>query len=192
MGFIHSGARAAGLGTVVLAAIAALAPRAAGANELGSPYGVFVEGGKADDGYSVVVGAAVTWLAPSRWGAGNASGYLEFSGGEWNCRKLASDGIRSCSTQVGITPVLRYAPSWVAHWYGEIGIGADAIFPRYGSDKRIFGSEYNFGDHLGIGRRFGDDGADEIELRAEHYSNGGYKHPNPGENWVQIRYMRWF
>ena len=59
-------------------------------------------------------------------------------------------------------------------------------------DRRIFGSEYNFGDHIGIGRKFGDDGRDEIELRAEHYSNGGYKHPNPGQNWVQLRYMHWF
>jgi lipid A 3-O-deacylase len=174
------------------AAIGAAAPVAAPAKELVSPAGVFVEGGKADDGYSAVVGTAITWLQPSKWGAGNASGYLELSVGEWMCRKHADGDLRACSTQIGITPVIRYAPSWWEHWYGEIGIGADAIFPRYQSESRHFGSEYNFGDHLGIGRKFGDDGADEVELRAEHYSNGGYKHPNPGENWVQIRYMHWF
>ena len=59
--------------------------------------------------------------------------------------------------QCGITPVLRREPSRWAHWYMELGIGAD-----------------------------------EIELRAEHYSNGGIKLPNPGENWFQLRYMNWF
>ena len=172
------------------AAVAASMPAAGSAKELVSPYGVFVEGGKADDGYSVVVGTAITWLQPSRWGAGNASGYLELSVGDWMCRQQAGQDIRHCSTQIGITPVIRYAP-W-ERWFGEIGIGADAIVPRFGSDKRIFGSEFNFGDHLGVGYKLGDDGADEIELRAEHYSNGGYKKPNPGENWVQVRYMHWF
>jgi hypothetical protein len=186
--------RVHGTGACAVAAgvLAAALAAPAGAKELVSPYGLFVEGGKADDSYSVVVGTAVTWLQPSKWGAGNASGYLELSGGEWMCRKHDGGHLEACSTQLGVTPVIRYAPSWWEHWYGEIGIGADVVFPRYRSDRRMFGSEYNFGDHLGIGRKFGDEGRDEIELRAEHYSNGGYKHPNPGQNWVQVRYMHWF
>ena len=53
-----------------------------------------------------------------------------------------------------------------------------------------FSTEFNFGDHIGLGRKFGADG--EIELRAEHDANGGYRNPNPGENWFQLRCMHWF
>jgi hypothetical protein len=28
----------------------------------------------------------------------------------------------------------------------------------------------------------------ELVLRVEHFSNAGIKHPNPGENYVQLRY----
>ena len=175
---------------VLTLAAAVLAPVGASAGELVPPVGVFVEGGISDDSRSVVVGAAWTWVQPSKWGAGNASGYLETSVGEWACHREEGLGYRHCSTQFGITPVLRYEPSFWAHWYMELGIGADVIAPAWHTDKRRFSTEFNFGDHVGLGRKFGDD--DEIELRAEHYSNGGYKNPNPGENWFQLRYMHWF
>jgi len=183
---------AAGVLAGLLAVAAVLAPAAAGAKELVSPVGVFVEGGAADDARSLVVGAAWTWLQPSKGGEGHASGYLETSIGEWACHKDAGEHYKSCSTQIGLTPVIRYQPSSWTNWFMEVGIGADAIFPAYQSDQRRFATEFNFGDHVGIGRKFGEQQRDELELRAEHYSNGGYKNPNPGENWVQLRYMHWF
>jgi hypothetical protein len=173
-------------------AAAALVPPAAGAKELTSPYGVFVEGGISDDSRSAVAGIAWTWVQPSKWGAGNASGYLETSIGEWACHRREGERYHACSTQFGITPVLRYTPESWEHWYMELGIGADVIAPAWKTDQRRFATEFNFGDHVGIGRKFGDEGRDEIELRAEHYSNGGYRNPNPGENWFQLRYMHWF
>ena len=30
-------------------------------------------------------------------------------------------------------------------------------------------------------------GAHELALRVQHYSNAGIRHPNPGENFVQLR-----
>lgn len=170
----------------------AIAPVAAGAKELTSPYGVFVEGGISDDSRSVVAGVAWTWVQPSKWGAGNASGYLEPSVGEWACHRESGEHYHACSTQIGLTPVIRYEPSWWERWYMELGIGVDVIVPGWKTDRRRFGSEFNFGDHIGLGRKFGDEGRDEIELRAEHYSNGGIEQPNPGENWFQLRYMHWF
>ena len=160
-------------------AVAAMAIAAgpAAAKELTSPYGAFIEGGISDDSRSVVAGIAWTWVQPSKWGAGNASGYLETSIGEWACHRESGQRYRHCSTQIGLTPVIRYEPSWWEHWY---------------TDRREFATQFNFGDHIGLGRKFGADGRDEIELRAEHYSNGGYKKPNPGENWFQLRYMHWF
>ncbi len=176
---------------LLLAAVAAM-PFAATAKELVSPVGVFIEGGISDDSRSVVAGAAWTWLQPSKWGEGHASGYLEISIGAWSCHRGSVIRYRHCSTQFGITPVIRYQPTSWEHWYMEVGIGADVIAPAWRTDERRFSTEYQFGDHIGLGRKFGDEGRDEIELRAEHYSNGGFKHPNPGENWFQLRYMHWF
>lgn len=185
-----TGAVRLGMGLAI--ALATLLPAAASAKELVSPVGVFVEGGISDDSRSVVVGAAWTWLQPSKWGSGNWSGYLETSIGEWACHRESGAHYHHCSTQVGLTPVIRYTPDWWEHWYMELGIGADVITPAWHTDKREFSTQFNFGDHVGLGRKFGEQGLDEIELRAEHYSNGGYKHPNPGENWFQLRYMHWF
>lgn len=179
-------------GLALMLASAAFAPSSAEARELQAPVGIFVEGGLSDDSRSVVVGAAWTWAQPSKWGAGNASGYLETSVGEWACHREEGSHYGHCSVQIGLTPVLRYEPSWWEHWYMELGIGADVVAPAWHTDKRRFSTDFNFGDHVGLGRKFGADGADEIELRAEHYSNGGIKRPNPGENWFQLRYMHWF
>jgi hypothetical protein len=182
----------AGQVLAALLAAGALYPCGAGANELVAPVGVFVEGGAAEDARSLVVGAALTWAQPSTWGAGHASGYLEASVGDWVCDRAQRIGYRHCSMQFGLTPVLRYAPSLWSRWYTELGIGANVISPAWLTDKRRFSTEFNFGDHVGVGRKLDDEGDDEIELRAEHYSNGGIQHPNPGENWLQLRYMHWF
>ncbi|HEX7638104.1 MAG TPA: acyloxyacyl hydrolase [Burkholderiaceae bacterium] len=180
-------------GARLLAGVAlAVASLGAGAKELVSPVGMFVEGGLARDARSLVVGAAWTWLQPSRWDGGRWSGYLETSLGEWACHKHTGRRYEGCSTQLGITPVIRFSGLAWTHWYLELGIGADLVFPLYETDQHRFATEFEFGDHLGIGRKFGEEGRDEIELRAEHYSNGGYKNPNPGENWLQLRYMHWF
>ena len=32
----------------------------------------------------------------------------------------------------------------------------------------------------------------ELALRLQHFSNAGIKHPNPGENFVQLRYAQGF
>lgn len=170
----------------------ALAPVASGAKELTSPHGVFIEGGISDDSRSVVGGVAWTWGQPSTWGGGNASGYVETSIGEWACHRQAGDHYHDCSTQVGPTPVIRDEPSWWERWYMELGIGIDVIVPDWKTDRRRFGSDSNFSDHVGLGRKFGDEGRDEIERRAEHDSDGGIRQPKPGENWFQLRYMHWF
>jgi hypothetical protein len=41
---------------------------------------------------------------------------------------------------------------------------------------------------LALGRSFGSGDRHEIALRAKHFSNGGVREPNPGLNFVQLRY----
>jgi hypothetical protein len=92
-------------------------------------------------------------------------------------------------TQVGLTPTLRIAPAYASgQWFAELGIGANVILPLYHNADKRFSTNFNFGDHLGVGREFGSSHTHVVTLRLEHFSNGGAKHPNPGENFYQLRY----
>lgn len=95
--------------------------------------------------------------------------------------------------QFGVTPSLRWQPpAFGPAWFLEAGIGANVITPRYHRGSKRFSTEFNFGDHAGIGRHFGAQGQHEWVLRFEHFSNGGIDLPNPGENFVQLRYAYYF
>lgn len=96
---------------------------------------------------------------------------------------------KSDTTQVGITPVVRLFPSGGAHaWFVEAGIGGNLLMPLYRTRARQFSTVFNFGDHFGLGRVLGYDGNSEIALRIEHFSNASIQKPNPGQNFVQLRY----
>jgi hypothetical protein len=100
---------------------------------------------------------------------------------------------RSWIAQAGVTPFLRFtAQDWDAHWFVEAGIGANVIAPRYRNRDKQFSTTFNFGDHLGVGFRLGPQREHEVALRVEHFSNCAIRHPNPGENFGQLRYLRWF
>jgi lipid A 3-O-deacylase len=76
----------------------------------------------------------------------------------------------------------------LSHWFAELGVGANYIVPVFDSGHKRFSTEFNFGDHVAIGRQFGLHGRQEISLRVEPFSNAGIEHPNPGENFLQMRY----
>jgi hypothetical protein len=62
----------------------------------------------------------------------------------------------------------------------------------YRTDHKEFSTRFNFYDTIGIGRSFGDHRQHEVSLRWAHVSNAGIKEPNPGENFIQLRYARQF
>lgn len=148
--------------------------------------GVFVQIGAADRTESIVVGLVHDLRWRRSFGAWSIGGYLEVALGRW----LGDD---RDFTQFGITPVLRIDAHGRLHgWFAELGIGANAIWPRYTDGPRRFGSVFNFGDHVGIGRRFGADARHALVLRYQHFSNADLREPNPGENFLQLRYLRRF
>ena len=59
---------------------------------------------------------------------------------------------------------------------------------RYTTPDRGFSTRFNFVSQLGVGRSFGNDGRHELSVRVQHHSNGGIRSPNPGEDFVQLRY----
>lgn len=113
----------------------------------------------------------------------------DVSVGRWWVR---ADGrtVRTSNTQFGVTPTLRFA--FASKWgtFVEGGIGANFITPTYRAGERRFSTVFNFGDHIAVGAKpWGRDGA-ELALRFEHFSNAGIKHPNPGQNFVQVRWTQ--
>jgi lipid A 3-O-deacylase len=156
------------------------------------PSSVFTQFGSAHGTRTLTAG--LTWDMPYRWqlGAGEVSSYVEASYAYWHIQSQDRDG-RSQLSQFALVPVLRYRPGDGAPpWFAEAGVGVSATSSIYRTREKRFSTSFNFGTHLAVGRSFGEHGQHEIALRIEHFSNAGIKHPNPGENFVQVRYARRF
>ena len=149
----------------------------------------FVQAGVAEDAQALVVGLTQPWSWQRDFAAGRASGYWEASFGRWSSE--LDDGQRSSAwvTQLGVTPVLRWQPrTWGERGFVEAGIGANLLLPIYRSRDKRFSTAFNFGNHIAIGWRLGAQRRHEIALRVQHFSNAGIRHPNPGEDFVQLRW----
>jgi hypothetical protein len=170
--------------------IAGLVVSAGGVNaqEMARPTSGFVQLGNANSTNSVTGG--LTWDWDRKWdlGSGQLSGYYEGFLSVWSY----PDGTASGHTQlaqIGLTPVFRWTPSHGASpWFVEGGIGLTLTSKLYQPVGKRFSTAFNFGDQIALGRRFGDEGRHEVSLRLQHFSNGAIKHPNPGENFCEVRY----
>lgn len=126
------------------------------------------------------------WLQGDAWHLG---GYWEFSLAQWN--REALPGERDQLVEIGITPVFRIQRNSLRGLYVEGGIGAHLLSSTELGNKR-FGSSFQFGDHLGLGYRFGANKALDIGYRYQHLSNVGIKDPNQGIDFHQIRLQYWY
>lgn len=131
---------------------------------------------------------------PYRWqlGPGELRSYLEASYAYWQIQSTDRAGLSHLS-QFALIPVLRYRPAdGASPWFFETGVGVTATSSVYRTRQKSFSTSFNFSTHLAVGRSFGAQRQHEIALRLEHFSNAGIKHPNPGENFIQLRYARRF
>jgi hypothetical protein len=157
-----------------------------------APSSAFIQAGVAQEAQMLVGGATWDWDWHKDLAIGRLGGYWEASLGRWNS-DAGPDGGSAWVTQIGLTPILRLYPErWGGSWFVELGIGANFLLPIYQSRTKRFSTTFNFGDHLAIGRRFGEDGSHVLALRVQHFSNAGIREPNPGENFLQLRYSQHF
>jgi hypothetical protein len=158
---------------------------------------------RAVDGISIEVGSSdssnvsvdmtrigLQWNWGKRWALGpdwHIGGYWDVSFGYW-----ANDSQRrnnSSIADVGLTPVFRLqqtSPGSLSP-YVEAAVGFHLLSDTSINDQRRFGSMFQFGDHVGIGVRFGQKQAFDLGYRYQHLSNAGIKHPNQGINFHQVR-----
>jgi lipid A 3-O-deacylase len=98
-------------------------------------------------------------------------------------------------TQAVLLPSLRMRlDRGSSPWFLEVGVGASWMDHTFMTPPdRRFGSRWNFYDVVGAGYTFGGAaGRNEIGLRWSHVSNAGLKKPNPGQDFLQLRYVRRF
>lgn len=122
------------------------------------------------------------WLQAGNWHMG---GYWDLQAGQW------SGSGKNTITDVGLTPVFRYqqtVPSGISP-YVEGAIGFHLIQPVRLEADRGFSTAFQFGDHVGVGARFGERGRYDLGLRYQHLSNAGIKKPNNGINFTQVRFQ---
>ena len=153
-----------------------------------SPTSAFLQAGTTGNTHELTAGATWDWARQWTLGGGRVTGYWEASVSEWSY--LAADRRRTAWLgQVGLIPVFRYRPAGGASpWFLEAGVGLTFTTSLYETDRKRFSTTFNFGDHLAAGRNFGQRREHELSLRLQHFSNGGIKHPNPGEDFIQLRY----
>jgi hypothetical protein len=123
------------------------------------------------------------WFTDQRWQLG---GYWDAQLGVWDNRT----GPGSIA-DISLTPVFRLAAA-DSPWYFEGAIGFHYLSDYPSRGGAPFATKFQFGDHLGVGYRFGERKAHDLSLRFQHLSNGGIKNPNPGINLVLLRYQHHF
>ena len=114
-------------------------------------------------------------------------GRWEFAVGRWRADEDdASDEF--WVTQLSAVPSLRLSGPASRGWYAEIGSGPSVLMPVFQSRSRSFSTEFNFQSHLAVGRTLGMQGEHDLAFRIEHFSNAGIREPNPGMDFVSLRY----
>jgi lipid A 3-O-deacylase len=155
------------------------------------PAGAFVQGGLAEQRtYSVTAGVVWPWSWQRSFGAAQATGITEAFVSHWSGRGITG---RQSFTQVGLLPLVRLRlDGGRSPWFVEGGIGISVMDRTFRTQDKEFSTAFNFVDVVGVGRSLGADRRREISLRISHISNANIKKPNPGEEFLQLRYAMMF
>jgi len=151
---------------------------------------LFMEGGIAErETHALSAGASWPWGWRTDLGSLRVSGATEAFVSLWNWRSFG--GGRQTSLMVAAVPVFRFTPDvGRSPWFFEGGIGLSLASERYNTPDKQFSTAWNFYDTIGVGRSLG--AGQELTVRLTHLSNAGIRRPNPGENFLQLRYSRAF
>jgi lipid A 3-O-deacylase len=163
----------------------------AGAVEL-RPDGLAVQAGGGGNG-SAMAGVGIVW----NWDFERLRRKAELTAHtELMLNHLRADDFGGGSqgfTQVVVLPSLRMRlDQGRSPWFLELGIGASWMDKLYVTPKKTFSTQWNFYDMLGFGYSLDDQRRHELGLRWVHISNAGIKQPNPGQDFLQLRYVAHF
>jgi len=114
--------------------------------------------------------------------------YFESSFNIWQYGK---DNKHQTNIVLAMSPVIQYPVFNVKNMpvYVEFGIGVSLLDDTRFAGKNV-STHYQFEDRLGLVADLGDDSS--LALRYLHYSNAGFKSPNPGLDFISLSYARRF
>ena len=153
---------------------------------------LYMQGGLADkNAHSLTVGSTVPMGWNTNWWGHAVTTHWDMNLAIWNSEREDQSSRRNIAV-LGIKPVLRFHSQSQYPWFVEAGVGAFVSNHLYETRDRHFSTAFNFGSHIGVGYFTGMKRENEWMLRVEHFSNASIKQPNPGENFIQLRYARHF
>lgn len=156
------------------------------------PDRVFVQAGIAQKG-SAALGVGVTWESGWKrpWLGTELSGTLDLMAAGWRWDHTA--GGDAHGALLALIPMARLRPDQGrSPWFFEAGIGLSVMDRHYRTPDKTFSTTFNFYDVVGLGRSFGAAREQELSLRLMHISNASIRKPNPGEEFLELRYSRRF
>jgi lipid A 3-O-deacylase len=154
--------------------------------------GIYLDGGHAahgerGDANSTTLGMTIPWWPGRPVQQGALTGYWDVFVSNWHAPAL-DNGPRNYA-QIGALYTWRYRfGEGSSPWFAEGGIGGSVMDHVYKTPDRSFSTAFQFTELLGVGRSFGENGAHELAVRVQHFSNAGIKKPNPGETFLRVRY----
>lgn len=94
---------------------------------------------------------------------------------------------------LAMSPVIRYPMCECKSKpvYIEFGIGLSLLDDTQFAGKNV-STHYQFEDRIGIVTKLGKNQEHTLALRYFHYSNAGFKSPNPGLDFIAFSYSRFF
>ena len=113
--------------------------------------------------------------------------YLESSINIW---EYGADNSHQTNVVLAISPVFQHLISSVRGipLYLEAGIGISLVNDTHFAGKNV-STHYQFEDRLGFVADFG---KTKAAVRYLHYSNAGFKRPNPGLDFISLSFSRRF
>ena len=123
------------------------------------------------------------------WG-GDVGFYWDFFLSGWRAPKPTGNA-KDNYAQIGAIANWRYRfGEGRSPWFAEAGIGGTLMDHLYRTENgREFSTAFQFTEQIGAGLSFGAQREHEVSVRLQHFSNGHIKEPNPGENFVRVRYL---
>lgn len=154
----------------------------------------YVEAGVARGGtWTASLGLNLPWTFERALFDGQLTGHWDAYISQWSARNATPAGVREAWTQLALVPTLRFRfDQGRSPWFIEGGIGLSVLDSRYQTRRKTFSTQFNFADHQALGWSFGERRQHEVLLILRHASNAGIKKPNPGENFLQVRYSKVF
>ena len=137
--------------------------------------------------HTEAVGVRLPWRS---FGDGRWQLDADLSIANWSSYPDEGGGSRRNILVLEATPALRWQVG--ERWYLSGGIGATLASHTFRNHGRRFSTRFNFATHVGAGVWLDAARTHALELRLQHVSNASIKKPNPGEDFLQLRYLHSF